>query len=172
MRTGFAIAILVTPLAACTPGGGLFERAAPNGDVAVLTPSEGQARPKVRPSDVTMGPRPPEGARTAEEFDTTTEEERVAAVQAAQTEAGAKLLGTTIASLGAPSEAGIWMKTPLVSAPAKGRVDDPASGAQVAVELLPLDAPRGAGSQLSLAAMRLLGVGLTELPEVQVYRLN
>jgi hypothetical protein len=172
MRTGFAIAILVTPLAACTPGGGLFDRVAPNGDVEVLTPSEGQARPKVRPSDVTIGQRPPEGARTAEEFDTTTEEERVAAVQAAQTEAGAALLGTTIASLGAPSEAGIWMKTPLVSAPGKGRVDDPTSGAQVAVELLPLDAPRGAGSQLSLAAMRLLGVGLTELPEVQVYRLN
>ncbi|MRU14356.1 hypothetical protein FDP25_02820 [Roseovarius sp. A21] len=172
MRTGFAIAILAMPLAGCTPGQGLFDRAGPKSDIEVLTPAEGQTRPRVRPSGVTMGQRPPEGARTAEEFDTTTEEERLAAVQTAQSGAGAKLLGTTIASLGAPSEAGIWMKTPLVSAPAKGRVEDPASGAQVAVDLLPLDAPRGAGSQLSLAAMRLLGVGLTELPEVKVYRLN
>src|SRR6056297_1949450 len=152
MRKGFAIAILTTSLAACTPGGGLFDRNTPKSDVEVLNPSEGQARPKVRPSDVTMGQRPPEGARTAEEFDTTSEQERVAAVQTAKTWAGAEPLGTTIASLGAPSEAGIWMKTPLVSAPAKGRVDDPASGAQVAVDLLPLEAPQGAGSQLSLAA--------------------
>ncbi len=63
------------------------------------------------------------------------------------------------------------MKTPLADSPGKGRVDDPASGGSVAVDLIPLDAPRGAGSQLSLAAMRLLGVGLTELPEVEVYRL-
>ena len=172
MRTCFAIAILAMPLAACAPGQGLFGPAGKPGDVEVRSPEEGQARPRVRPSDANTGLRPPAGARTAEEFDTTTQEERVAAVQTAQTGGGAELLGTTIASLGAPSEAGIWMKTPLVSAPAKGRVDDPASGAQVAVDLVPLDAPRGAGSQLSLAAMRLLGVGLTELPEVKVYRLN
>jgi len=172
MNVRFAIVIMAMPLAACAPGKGLFDPQ-PRGadsDVVVLSPAEGQTRPKVRPSDGTAL-RPPSGARTAEAFDTTTEEERVAAVEAAQNETRATLLGTTIASLGAPSEPGIWMKTPLVDGPAKGRVDDPASGGSVAVDLMPLDAPRGAGSQLSLAAMRLLGVGLTELPEVQVYRL-
>gem|GEM_PF-323500 len=172
MKVSFAIVIMAMPLAACAPGQGLFDpqpRSADN-NIVVLSPAEGQTRPKVRPSDGTAL-RPPSGARTAEAFDTTTQEERAAAVQTAQTETRASLLGTTIASLGAPSEPGIWMKTPLADSPGKGRVDDPASGGSVAVDLIPLDAPRGAGSQLSLAAMRLLGVGLTELPEVEVYRL-
>jgi hypothetical protein len=172
MNVKFAIVIMAMPLAACAPGQGLFgpDRGASN--VTVLSPSEGQTRPRPRPSEARAARRPPAGARTAEAFDTTTEDERVAAVQEAKSKAQATRLGSTIASLGAPSEAGIWLKTPLVDAPAKGRVDDPASGASVAVDLVPLDAPRGAGSQLSLAAMRLLGVGLTELPEVEVYRLN
>ncbi|WP_306155602.1 hypothetical protein [Roseovarius sp. MMSF_3281] len=172
MKRGFTIAILAMPLAACAPGGGLFDsiEGRSGRDVEVLTPSEGQARPQVRPNG--LGAAPPAGARTAEAFDTTTQEERAAAVETARGETQAKLLGKTIASLGAPGQPGIWMKTPLVTTPGKGRVDDPASGATIAVELIPLDAPRGAGSQLSLAAMRLLGVGLTELPEVKVYRLN
>ena len=172
MTLRFAIVILAMPLAACTAGQGLFGPAGGEDDVAVLSPSEGQTRPKPRPSEASGARRPPAGARTAEAFDTTTQDERIAAVQEAKSQAQATRLGVTIASLGAPSEAGIWLKTPLVDAPAKGRVDDPASGASVAVDLVPLDAPRGAGSQLSLAAMRLLGVGLTELPEVEVYRLN
>ena len=173
MKRAFTIAILAMPLAACTPGQGLFDRGEgrPDSDVVVLTPAEGQTRPQVRPNGLGAA-APPTGARTAEAFDTTTEEERAAAVQTARSETQAKLLGKTIASLGAPAEPGIWMKTPLVTAAGKGRVDDPASGATIAVDLIPLDAPRGAGSQLSLAAMRLLGVGLTELPEVEVYRLN
>lgn len=172
MKVRFAIVIMAMPLAACAPGQGLFDLKSneDSSDVRVRSPSEGQTRPKVRPSQGAIV-RPPSGARTAEAFDTTTEDERAAAVQTAQSETQATLLGATIASLGAPSESGIWMKTPLVDGPAKGRVDDPASGGSVAVDLMPLDAPRGAGSQLSLAAMRLLGVGLTDLPEVQVYRL-
>lgn len=115
------------------------------------------------------GIAPPANAQTAEQFDTTTAQERAAAVQAAQDGGGDKDLGTTIASLGAVSEPGIWMKTPLVSAPGQGRVEYPEKGTSVAVDLIPLDAEPGSGSQLSLAAMRLLEADLTGLPEVKVF---
>lgn len=119
---------------------------------------------------VATAPPPPQTARTAEQFDTTTQAERAAAVVEASATGGARNLGTTIASLGAVAEPGIWMKTPLVSAPAKGRVDYPAKGTSVVVDLIPLEGDAGAGSQLSLAAMRLLEADLTGLPEVQVFR--
>lgn len=117
----------------------------------------------------TAGIAPPANARTVDEFDTTTEEERTAAVEAAQSGGGDRDLGITVASLGAASDPGIWMKTPLVSAPGKGRVEYPAKGTTVAVDLIPLDAEPGSGSQLSLAAMRLLEADLTGLPEVRVF---
>lgn len=117
----------------------------------------------------TAGIAPPANARTADEFDTTTEEERAAAVQAAQSGGGDRDLGITVASLGAASDPGIWMKTPLVDSPGKGRVEYPAKGTTVAVDLIPLDAEPGSGSQLSLAAMRLLEADLTGLPEVRVF---
>ena len=108
--------------------------------------------------------------RTAETLDSTTEAERQAAVAAAETGA-ARELGRTVASLGAPGEPGLWLRTPLVREPARGRVDYPATGKSVAVDLIPLDAPEGAGSRLSLAAFRLIDAPLTELPELRVYRL-
>ena len=119
--------------------------------------------------DQTAGVAPPANARTADEFDTTTEEERAAAVQAAQSGGGDRDLGTTVASLGAAADPGIWMKTPLVDSPGKGRVEYPAKGTTVAVDLIPLDTEPGSGSQLSLAAMRLLEADLTGLPEVRVF---
>jgi hypothetical protein len=42
-------------------------------------------------------------------------------------------------------------------------------GASVNVELIPSGAAAGSGSQLSLAAFRVLGVPLTSLPEVTVF---
>lgn len=110
-------------------------------------------------------------ANTPEALDTTTEEERAEAVAEAQATGGAQALGSTIASLGSVAEGGIWIKTPLVKTTAKGRVDYPEKGTSVAVELIPLDGDPGAGSRLSLAAMRLLEADLTSLPEVQVFRL-
>lgn len=113
---------------------------------------------------------PAAGANTADSLDTTSEEERAAAVADAGPAGGESDLGVTIASLGEVSEPGIWLKTPLVEAPGRGRVEFPEKGTKVAVDLLPLDAEPGAGSRISLAAMRLLEADLTSLPEVRVYR--
>uniref|UniRef100_UPI003B52EC6F hypothetical protein n=1 Tax=Roseovarius indicus TaxID=540747 RepID=UPI003B52EC6F len=118
----------------------------------------------------TTAPAPPAGANTADTLDTTSEEERAQAVADAGAAGGETDLGVTIASLGAVAEPGIWLKTPLVQAEARGRVEFPEKGTKVAVDLIPLDAEPGAGSQISLAAMRLLEADLTSLPELRVYR--
>ena len=106
---------------------------------------------------------PPAGARTAAALDTTTAAEKAEAL-AAPGVAGERALGVVKVSLGAVAEPGFWLRTSLVSAPGKGRVEV-AGGASVAVDLIP-----GAGSgQMSLAAYRALGLSLTGLPEVTVY---
>jgi hypothetical protein len=119
--------------------------------------------------DPTPPPPPPPEARTVEDFDTTTAEDREAAVAAPDTASEVEL-GTTIASLGAPTIPGIWMQTPLVSEIVMGRVAYAPLGTSVALELRPSGGEAGSGSQISLAAMRLLEVPLTELPELVVYR--
>lgn len=116
---------------------------------------------------VLTAPPPPPAARSAEAFDTTTEAQRAAA---ATPESGGQLLGRTIGSLGNPAEAGFWIETPLVDAEATGRIVALETGKSAQVILRPLDAEPGAGSRVSLAAMRLLGVALTDLPEIEVYR--
>lgn len=138
-----------------------------------LQPSRGPAfAPPVRPIlDLTqtrpdLPPPPPPDARTVEQFDTTTAEDRAAATAGAPA-SGARRLGTTIATLGAPTEPGIWLKTPLVGETTMGRVVY--NGASVAVELRPSGGVAGSGSQISLAAMRLIGAPLTGLPEIAVY---
>ncbi len=79
----------------------------------------------------------------------------------------AGVLGTTVAALGDPTQPGLWLRTPLVVAERPGVVRY--GGQAVAVTLIPLpDAAPGAGSQLSLQAMRALGAPLTELVEVGV----
>src|SRR6056297_1331244 len=115
--------------------------------------------------------RPSPHCRTAEGFDTSTEAQRAEAVAAAQTTGGAVDLGVTIASLGAPTEPGFWLKTPLADQAGKGRVDYPEKGTSVVVDLIPLDASPGAGSQISLAAMRLIEADLNGLHELRVFRL-
>lgn len=76
-------------------------------------------------------------------------------------------LGTTVASLGAPTDPGLWLETPLVAAPTQGRVEY--NGQTVAVELRPSGGEPGSGSQISLEAMRALGAPLTGLPELTVF---
>lgn len=104
-------------------------------------------------------------ANTAEALDTTTQEQRRAA-QARP--AGGAVLGLTVMSLGDPAEPGFWLKTPLVTAETPGQIVDPATGKTVAVTLLPIPGPATAGSRVSLATLRLLGLPLTALAEVEV----
>ncbi|WP_284325428.1 hypothetical protein [Cypionkella aquatica] len=108
--------------------------------------------------------RPVIGAgASAAALDQTTAAERAAAT--AVKPAGAeRALGEAVVALGSPAEQGLWVKSPLIVAKAKGRVVTE-SGASVAVDLLP-----GSGSaSLSLAAFRALGLGLTDLPQVTIY---
>jgi hypothetical protein len=110
-------------------------------------------------------PPPPQNAVTVEQFDTTSAEDRAAAVASAP--AGAQPLGTTIATLGSPAEAGIWLKTPLVTELRQGRVEY--QGKSINIELRPSGGAAGSGSQISLAAMRLIEAPLTSLPELTVF---
>ena len=131
-------------------------------------------RPMARPSGLqttatTDAPKPSQAAHTAEQFDTTTSAQRAEAVEEAAQASGERKLGATIGSLGNPAEPGFWMKTPLVSTPSKGRVEYPATGKSVAVDLIPIEGPKTAGSRVSLAALRLLGAPLTGLPDLIVY---
>ena len=107
--------------------------------------------PDASPAQETAMPAPDDTART----------------QADQSPATGDL-GTTVASLGTAKEPGLWMKTPLVTVPGRGRLSYAQTGRTVVVDLIPLDAPRGAGSRLSLAAFQALGAPLTGLPELRV----
>ncbi|RMD95359.1 MAG: D-galactarate dehydratase, partial [Alphaproteobacteria bacterium] len=125
---------------------------------AASAPSEGEPL-----SALSTPPPPPPGAATAEAFDTTTAEERQAALEGAEKMSGERFLGETVTSLGDPAEPGFWMETPLVAEPTQGRVEDPATGKSVTVELRPSGGAPGSGSRLSLAAFRLLGADLASL---------
>lgn len=163
MRRPLLSALILAPwlaLSGCNPGGLLApepkpDPAAPPAPQAAATPTPTAAVPKPT-------------ARTAAELNTTTPQQRAEAAKPA-TVAEVKL-GNTIASLGDPTLPGFWIKTPLVKARANGRIHNPATGKSAKVELLPLAGPASGGSQLSLPALQLLGVSLTELPTVEVYR--
>jgi hypothetical protein len=167
-------------LSACAEGaflGGLqtAEAAGVAMDASVspdLSPSRGAASsPPIRPSlnnsqtRPDLPPSPPPNARTVEQFDTTTAQDRAAAI--APPAGGERRLGSTIANLGSPTDPGIWLKTPLVTAVMNGRVEY--NGMSVNLELRPSGGALGSGSQISLAAMRLIEAPLIGLPEVSVY---
>lgn len=116
--------------------------------------------------DATPPPPPPQNAVTVEQFDTTTQEDRDAAV-VAETPAADQALGVTVASLGPPAEPGIWLKTSLVTVLTTGRVEY--QGKTINIELRPSGGAAGSGSQISLAAMRLIEAPLTSLPELTVF---
>ena len=123
--------------------------------------------PVVETLDPTPPPPPPREARTVEQFDTTTAEDRAEATAAPEPE-GETRLGTTIATLGSPADPGIWLKTPLVTELVAGRVEY--KGKSVNLELRPSGGESGSGSQISLPAMRLLDAPLTGLLELTVYK--
>lgn len=141
---------------------GASETAAPSDPFVQSAPVVGESR---LPPATTAAP-PPASATTADAFDTTTPEQRAAA--AAPSTGGQTALGRTVVSLGAASEPGLWLKTPLVSAEAQGRVTNLATGQSSRVTLIPIEGATSAGSRMSLAALRLIGASLTDLTEVDV----
>lgn len=88
----------------------------------------------------------------------------------AETAAAPKLVGTTIAALGLLDRSGFWLQTPLVKTESTGMIVDPATGKRLSVTLVPKDGPAGGGSQISLAAMNELGISMTSLISLEVYR--
>lgn len=77
------------------------------------------------------------------------------------------VFGITVASLGDPTDPGLWLETPLVSSETPGRVVTE-TGQTAAVTLRPSGGPVGSGSRISLAAMQLLGLSLTDLVTLTV----
>lgn len=84
---------------------------------------------------------------------------------------GGNGLGETIASLGDPTQAGLWLRTPLVASETPGRLQA-ANGQSLAVTLIPIEGEPSSGSRISLSAMRGLGLGLTDLPVLKVFRVT
>ena len=124
--------------------------------------------PLVADPALISAPPPPRAANTQATLDTTTQAQRKQAAARPAVAPQTKLLGTTVASLGSPTEPGFWLKTPLVTSQAEGRVTNTANGKSSAVTLLPIDGPETAGSRLSLPAMRLIEASLTDLTELEV----
>lgn len=145
---------------------GIFELPATGDEAAVVEAA--LPAPAIKTLDPTPPPPPPARARTVEQFDTTTAEDRAAAV-AKPDPAGETKLGTTIATLGSPADPGIWIKTPLVKELVLGRAVYGANGKSVTLELRPSGGATGSGSQISLPAMRLLDAPLTGLLELTIY---
>lgn len=159
------VAPMLILMAGCTQGAMMTGRTA-----ATATPRTQMTTEQVTAATaITRAPAPRPGARaTAAQLDTTTPEQRAAAAKPA--EAAEVKLGSTVASLGDPTEGGFWIKTPLVRERGLGRLVNPATGKSAKVDLIPLDGPASGGSQVSLPALQLLGVSLTDLPTIEVYR--
>jgi hypothetical protein len=135
--------------------------------VEPVTPPD--VEPVVETLDPTPPPPPPPTARTVEQFDTTSQEDREAAVATPQP-AQETRLGATNVSLGDVTDPGIWLKTGLVDQLTLGRVAFPDKGTSVNLELRPSGGAATAASQMSLAAMRLLEIPLTALADVIVFK--
>jgi len=116
-----------------------------------------------------LAPPPPPTATRVADFDTTTPQDRAEALAVVPAPASETLLGATLASLGSPTDPGIWIKTGLVSEITAGRIDY--QGQSINIELRPSGGPADGGSQISLPAMRLLNAPLTAIIEVKVYAL-
>ena len=145
---------------------GCAEIFGPGFSLTAQPPGADTVRPLARPDG--QGVAPPKNARTVEEFDTTTDAERTAAISETPVATGHEL-GRTIASLGNVANPGFWLETPLVSEPKMGRIFYSVTGKSVAVDLIPIDGAATGGSRISLSAIRLLGAPLTSLPELIVY---
>ncbi|WP_245999139.1 hypothetical protein [Paracoccus methylarcula] len=171
LKAGLAASLSLLVLAGCdlsrtgTATTGRPAQSAKPGEVETQLSSEQLAAVTA----VTRAPSPRPAARaTPAQLDTTTAEQKAAAAKAPET--SEVKLGTTVASLGNPTEGGFWIKTPLVKARGVGRIRNPENGKSAKVDLIPLDAPASGGSQVSLPALQLIGVSLTDLPVIEVFK--
>lgn len=101
--------------------------------------------------------------RTAAALDTVSDAEKAAARATAAAATSDGVLGEVTVALGDPSDAGLWVKSGLVSAATQGTVRT-GSGDAIAVQLRPLGSD--GGPQISLGALRALGLPLTGLHSV------
>jgi hypothetical protein len=125
------------------------------GEPAPLPPSTTVSSPLAGPS------------ASAASLDTVSEAEKDAArAQAAAAPAGGELGSVTVA-LGSPAEAGLWVKSALVSEDTPGTVRT-SDGDAIAVTLRPLGG--AGGPQISLSALQALGLPLVGLFPVTLAR--
>jgi hypothetical protein len=153
---------LFPALALALSGCALFQKdGSAETPTSITGPSEVQPASEGTPGTETtaLGAR----AVSAAALDTTTAEEKAAAL-AAPASGGERELGKTVVALGPPAEQGIWLSSALVKETAQGRIVT-AAGKSLAVELR----PGTGGALLSLAAFQALGLSLTDLPEVTVF---
>jgi hypothetical protein len=153
-------------LVACAQFPGFGRSAPPEAAPAVQTPDSDTARPEARAGRSPVATLGQAGLRP-EALDQVSAEERAAALAPAA--AGAQPLGETLAALGSPTEAGLWLRTGLVTSVTQGRVEVLDGSASLRVELRPSGAAPGSGSQLSLSAFNSLGVPLTQLVRLRVF---
>ncbi|UWR23669.1 hypothetical protein [Sulfitobacter sp. S190] len=147
----------VPPVTGTVPPPAAAPAEATAADIAAIKPD----------ATLTAAPKPA-AAGTAESLDTTSAAQRAKAAQPTQPDETSKRLGSTVVSLGSPTEPGFWLKTPLVDRETSGRVTNPANGKSSAVTLIPIDGPATGGSRMSLPALRLIDASLTDLTEVDV----
>ena len=174
-RIAFTLSLLV--LAACTQTAKTTATAPPPQLETMTDPATGQpvikgpvltgTAPRTPGKTIGASSIPAPTASTAADFDTTSNAQKAAA--AAPPASAERRLGTTVASLGDPSQPGFWIKTPLAKSETGGRIVNPANGKSAKVRLIPLGGPASGGSQVSLPALQLIGVSLTDLPTLEVY---
>lgn len=118
--------------------------------------------PAAPPAPVLAGP-----SASAAALDTVSEAQKAAARAEAAARPSGGELGQVTVTLGDPADPGLWVKTALVSEEVPGTVRT-GSGEAIAVTLRPLGSDGGA--QISLAALRALGLPLTGLVPVTLAR--
>lgn len=140
LSLGMAVTLAALGLVGCSEGI-LGQKSEQDAETAKVLP-DGTTRPVARPKELV---------------------EENSGVAAVQTKG---VLGTTVVSLGTPSEPGLWLKTPLAISAGKGRVEY--AGKRIDVQLIPIEGEPSSGSRMSLPVMQALGIPLTDLAEVQV----
>ena len=138
----------------------------------VEEPAVAKPEPKVeepKPKEIEQAEDNLNTGETADQIAMVTDKEKAAAV--AKPKSKGAYLGETIGSLGLLDRPGIWVSTPLVKSETQGRVVFKKSGKSANITLIPLGGDAGAGSQVSLGAMQVLGIPLTDLPVLDIYTL-